>query len=168
MKKEKLYCVEISVPNQAKKILIAMPVYLHLFNLVIDKKAVIRKYTGGIAQFRIDYDILLSEINQEDDELFSLGQMNADQFDIDSLISKGLSYDIYGEKSEDFTIVYRYGDLLWDVKWLEHNRVFAWHIDISDDVKLKMNKVCEMTMDDLVKQMEKGNNLLKPIRLEHL
>lgn len=142
-----------------------MPVYLHIFNLVIDKKAINEKYAGGVEQFRIDYEISLSEINQEDDELFSLGQMNADQFDIDSLILKGLSYDIDNQKSEDFTIVYRYGELFWNVKWLKHNTVFAWHIDTSPDLISKMEGICEMTVDDIMKEMENGNNLFKAIRL---
>jgi hypothetical protein len=145
-----------------------MPVYLHIFNLVIDKKAIIQKYSGGIEQFRIDYKIPLSEINQEDDELFSLGQMNADQFDIDSLISKGLIYDIDRHKSDDFTIIYRYGESAWDVNWLKHNSVFAWHVATSPDLKLKMDMICNMTMDDIIKQMEKGNNLFKTIKLEYL
>jgi hypothetical protein len=51
--------------------MLSMPVYLHIFNLIIDKKAVIQKYSGRFEQFRIDYEILSSEINQEDDELFS-------------------------------------------------------------------------------------------------
>jgi hypothetical protein len=145
-----------------------MPVYLHIFNLIIDKKAVKQKYLGGIEQFRIDYEIPKSEINQEDDELFSLGQMNVDQFDIESLISKGLSYDIEGQKSDDFTIIYRYGDFLWDVNWVKHNRVFAWHVDTCPDLKLKMDKVCNMTMDDVTKLMEKGINVFNTIKQEHI
>lgn len=145
-----------------------MPVYLHLFNLVIDKKAVTEKYAGGMDQFRTDYDIPSSEINQEDDELFSLGQMNADQFDLDSLISKGLSYDMDGQRSDDFTIVYRYGDVFWEVEWLKHNRVFAWHVDLSSELKLRMDEISNMSLDDISKQMEKGNNLLKAIRLADL
>jgi len=145
-----------------------MPVYLHIFNLIIDKKAIIKKYSGGIEQFRIDYEIPLSEINQEDDELFSLGQMNVDQFDIDSLIAKGLSYDIDEEKSDEFTIVYRYGDFMWDVNWLKHNRVFAWHVDTSIDLKLKMDRICNMTMDDISKQMEEGNKLFRTIKHEQI
>jgi len=145
-----------------------MPVYLHIFNLIIDKKAVNEKYTGGVEQFRIDYEIPLSEINQEDDELFSLGQMNADQFDIDSLKSKGLSFDNDKQKSDDFTIVYRYGELLWDVKWLKHNSVFAWHLDTSPDLISKMEGICKMPVNDIMKEMDNGNNLLKAIRLMHL
>jgi len=136
--------------------------------LIIDKKAVNEKYTGGVEQFRIDYEIPLSEINQEDDELFSLGQMNADQFDIDSLKSKGLSFDNDKQKSDDFTIVYRYGELLWDVKWLKHNSVFAWHLDTSPDLISKMEGICKMPVNDIMKEMDNGNNLLKAIRLMHL
>jgi hypothetical protein len=34
-----------------------MPVYLDIFNLIVNKKAVAEKYSGGINQFRIDYNI---------------------------------------------------------------------------------------------------------------
>lgn len=141
-----------------------MPVYLDIFNLVIDKKAVIQKYSGGMEQFRIDYDIPISEINDEDDELFSLGQMDVDQFDTDSLISKGLSYDVTEQKSDDFTIVCRYGESFWDVKWLKHNHVFAWHIDTSNELISRMEEICNMTMHDIGEEMDKGNYLLKTIR----
>jgi hypothetical protein len=79
--------------------------------------------------------------------------MSVDQFDIDSLIAKGLSYDIDEEKSDDFTIVNRYDDFMWDVNWLKHNRVFAWHVDTSIDLKLKMDRICNMTMDDIRKEI---------------
>ena len=143
-----------------------MPVYLDIFNLIVDKQAVTGKYSGGINQFRIDHDIPLSKINQEDDELFSLGQMNADQFDIDHLVSSGLSFDIENQKSDDFTIVYRYGNNFWEVNWLEHNRVFAWHNETNNELKIKIAEICEMTVDDIGIQREKGNNLLRTIRLE--
>ena len=143
-----------------------MPIYLDIFNLIVDRKAVAEKYTGGVNQFRIDYDIPLSEINQEDDELFSLGQMNADQFDIDHLVASGLSYDIENKKSEDFTIIYRYGNNYWEINWLEHNSVFAWHIKTNNELKIKVNEISEMTVEDIEIQMEKGNNLLRTIRLE--
>ncbi len=143
-----------------------MPIFLDIFNLIVDKKAVNEKYAGGIIQFRIDYNIPLSEINKEDDELFLLGQMNADQFDIDLLVSKGLSFDEVNQKSEDFTIVYRYGNNFWEVNWLEHNRVFAWHIDTNKELKIKVAAICEMSAEDICIQIEKGNNLLNTIRLK--
>jgi hypothetical protein len=53
-----------------------MPIYLDIYNLIVAKKAVTESYSGGIPQFRIDYNIPLSEINQEDDELFSFLRFN--------------------------------------------------------------------------------------------
>ena len=141
-----------------------MATYVDIYNLIIRKQAVIEKYSGGIEQFRIDYNIPSSEINQEDDELFSLGQMNDDQFDIDSLISKGLNFDAAKQKSDDFLILYRYGDLFWEANWIEHNKVFAWHIETSSEILLKVDEISNMTMDDISEQFEKGNNLFKTIR----
>ena len=85
-----------------------MPIYIDIFSLVLDKKIIAQKYHGGIHQFRIDYHIPESEINEEDDELFALGQMNADEFDIDALVAKGLSYDEAQQRSDDFTITCRW------------------------------------------------------------
>jgi hypothetical protein len=142
-----------------------MPIYLNVFNLIINKTAIYEKYAGGVEQFRIDYGIPLSKINHEDDELFSLGQMNADEFDIDSLKSKGLSFDNDKHESDDFTIVSRYGELSWDAKWLKYNRLFAWHIDTSPDLISKMEGICKMRVADIMTEMENGNNVFKTIRL---
>jgi hypothetical protein len=92
--------------------------------------------------------------------------MNDDQFDIDHLVSRGLSYDVVNQKSDDFNIVYRYGDNFWDVNWLEHNGVFAWHIDTHTELKIKTSEISEMTLYDLSIEIDKGNNPFKTIRLE--
>ena len=34
-----------------------MPIYIHLANMIVDKKIVDKKYHGGCNQFRIDWDI---------------------------------------------------------------------------------------------------------------
>jgi hypothetical protein len=91
--------------------------------------------------------------------------MNADEFDIDSLKSKGLSFDNDKHESDDFTIVSRYGELSWDVKWLKYNRLFAWHIDTSPDLISKMEGICKMRVADIMTEMENGNNVFKTIRL---
>ena len=88
-----------------------MPICIDIFSLILDKKVIAQKYHGGLAQFRIDYHIPASEINEEDDELFSLRQMNADEFDLAALVAKGLSYDDKLLRSDDFTITCRYGDV---------------------------------------------------------
>jgi hypothetical protein len=82
-----------------------MPVYLHIYNLIVKKSSVIEKYEGGIEQFRHDFSIDASEINQEDDELFSFGEMNADSFPIERLIEKGFGFDKIRQYSDDFSIL---------------------------------------------------------------
>ena len=65
-----------------------MPIYLDLANLILDKRIIEKKYTGGIAQFRIDYINERHPMNQEDDELFSISKMNVDEFDINKGIHR--------------------------------------------------------------------------------
>lgn len=127
-----------------------MPVYLHIANLVIKKTSVIEKYSGGIEQFRLDCNIPVSEINQEDNELFSLGLMNADEFDIEKLMNKGLHFDIDWQYSDDFTIINRYGGLFWEAAWLKQNGIFAWHIDADSELIDKADQISNMTMDYIV------------------
>lgn len=43
-----------------------MAIYLDIFNLIINKKAITEKYIGGLERFREDFDIPASEINHED------------------------------------------------------------------------------------------------------
>jgi len=54
-----------------------MPVYLDLANLIFDKKLLDQKYRGGCAQFRIDWGVMNSGVNQEDDYLYSSGKVYA-------------------------------------------------------------------------------------------
>ena len=143
-----------------------MPIYLNIYNLIIKKDSIIEKYIGGLEQFRKDYQINTSEINQEDDELFSLGAMNQDEFDIDDLMLKGLSFDSINQPLNDFTIIYRYDNsLLSEVNWLKHNRVFAWHIETSNNSLAVVNQISEMSMDKIGELVENGENPLKTIRL---
>ena len=106
-----------------------MPVYLHLANLVFDKKAITQKYTGGCNQFRIDHSIGSNKYNQEDDELFSLSAMNLNDFSIDTLIEEGLTFDQEFSHSNDFVAVTRYGGAECQANWFNHNGTFAWHVN---------------------------------------
>lgn len=140
-----------------------MPIYIHPSNLVITKNTVNEKYTGGVRQFRQDFNIPSSEMHQENNELFSLSAMNADEFDIYFLISHGLHFDEAENRSEDFVILNRYGGFLWETDWLKHNGVFAWHIHTDEAVIKRVEEICEMSMDDILEAMERGNNLFRPI-----
>jgi hypothetical protein len=143
-----------------------MAVYVDLCNLIIDKRAITEKYDGGLAQFRVDYNIPTSEVNQEDDELFLLAKMNADEFDLNALIAKGLHFDNDKYQSNDFSILPRYSGFLWETDWVQHNGVFAWHINTSQEVLAKVNEISNLTVDFILEEIEKGNILLKTIRIE--
>lgn len=140
-----------------------MAIYLDICNLIIDKKAIIERYNGGLERFREKYDIPASEINQEDAHLFSLGQMNADEYDIDELVKNGLSFKRESQHSDDFTIVYRYGDADWEVDWLRYNKVFAWHIH-SDSKELQLvDEISNMRVARIAELIDEGKNPLKTI-----
>lgn len=142
-----------------------MPVYLHLANLVFSKEAISTKYKGGKNQFRIDFQIGISKVNQEDDELFLIAKMNIDEFNFAELIEKGLSYDSVNNYSSDFVAITRYGGSIWSVDWLIENNTFAWHSQCADNQKEKAIEVGEkMTMDKIQELQEKGINVFETIK----
>lgn len=143
-----------------------MPIYLHIFNLIVNKAAIAQKYNGGLTQFKKDFPIDESEINHEDDELISFGRMNFEDLPIDELISGGLDFDKESQYSADFTIVYRYGDDFWKVDWLTENKVFAWHKNTNPQLIERVDEICKMTMDEIVAYQDKGIYLLSTIKAD--
>ena len=141
-----------------------MPVFINLSILVVDKKAIKKKYIGGLSTFKDNYYWGDDTNNQEDDELFAIASMNSDDQDIGELVSKGLSFDVSSKRSEDFTIVNRYGGALWPVSWLQHGYSFAWHIDADENFIEKAKGVDLMTMDRAAEMFEEGNNPFATIR----
>jgi hypothetical protein len=141
-----------------------MPVFINLSILVVDKKALEKKYKGGIDEFRNNYYWGEDTNNQEDDELFAIASMNSDDQDIEKLISQGLSFDEGSQRSDDFTIINRYGGALWPVSWLQHGYSFAWHVDAHVSYIKKAKAVEHMTMDKIGELFEKGINPFSTIR----
>jgi hypothetical protein len=90
--------------------------------------------------------------------------MNSDDQDIEELISKVLSFDNELQRSDDFTIVNRYGGDLWPVSWLQHEYSFAWHIDAKEYLIEKAKAVDEMTMEKIAELFEEGINPFSTIR----
>lgn len=144
-----------------------MPVYLHICNLIIPKEVVKAKYHGGMEQFRLDYGLPGSEINQEDDCLFCLCKMNADEFDLDSLMAKGIDYNTLFQSSADFNIVSRYSGALWETKWLQHNMVFAWHKEEYPILINRAKQISEMTLEQLEMARRNGKTLLDTINSDN-
>jgi hypothetical protein len=115
-----------------------MPIHIHLANLIIRKTAIDKKVVGGFHAFRSSLLFQGNKLNQEDDEVFSLTRMNPDEFDIDTLIALGLDYNESTYSSSDFTIVTRYGGMLWEVDWLEHDTTRDILKSSSNDLDLMM------------------------------
>lgn len=141
-----------------------MPVFIYLSILVVDKKAIKKKYKGGIVEFKKNYRWDEDCNNQEDDELFAIASMNSDEHEIEELTSKGLSFDAQLQRSNDFTIVNRYGGAEWPVSWLEHGYSFAWHVDADEKFIDQAKAVDLMTMDRIGELFEDGINLFNAIR----
>ncbi len=86
-----------------------------------------------------------------------------EEIDLEGLTAKGLDFDHTAKRSDDFVLLYRYGGLSWEVDWLEENKVFAWHVATSPEQKKRVNEISQMTMDDIVAERERGNNLFRTI-----
>ena len=140
-----------------------MPVYIELANLIVPKPVIEKKYAGGADQFRTDYSIDGDNYHQEDDLLFSISRMNCDDYDLNKLVEKGLDYDFKEGRSTDFTILSRYGGVLWDMDWLEYNGMFAWHINTEEEKIDMARKRNELTMDKISEMFELGMNPFKTI-----
>ncbi len=136
-----------------------MPIYCELFQLVIPKKVLEEKYSGGIDQFKLDHKWGKS-VDHEDNELVSIASME-NAFPI----PKGLHYDKENKTSKDFVIVARYGTppLSWEVEWCKSNQAFIWHKDCKPSSFEKMMEVSNMTVDAIKESLESGEKLLKDI-----
>ena len=141
-----------------------MPTYIHLANLIIPKSAIEQKMAGGCVAFRENYIFQNIELNQEDNYTFSLTRMNPDEFDLDALIELGLAYVEFQNSSTDFTIVTRYGGILWEVNWLQQNGIYAWHVDSSTE-EIALAKIkSDMLMSEMAEIIERGENPFPVIR----
>ena len=141
-----------------------MPTYIHLANLIIRKSAIEQKELGGCTAFRDNYIFQNIELNQEDNDTFSLTRMNPDEFDLDTLIELGLAYDEGQNSSTDFTIVRRYGGILWEVDWLQQNGIYAWHVDSSPEEITLAKLKSDMLMSTMVEIIERGEDPFPVIR----
>ncbi|MBL0310458.1 MAG: hypothetical protein IPP77_12515 [Bacteroidetes bacterium] len=141
-----------------------MPIYLHPSNLVVDKKAIASKYIGGIEAFREKYITQNEPFNQEDNQIFSISRWNPDEFDIDELVENGLFYDEKRNYSTDFTICTRYWEDSWHLDWIKQNKVFAGHIDCDENEKMEVERISNLTVDEIGELHDKGQNPLKTIK----
>ncbi len=137
-----------------------MPIYLHPANYIINKATISKKCKGGIDGFREKFIIPEEPYNQEDRNLFSISRWNVDEFDIDELTAIGLEYNSAEESSNDFAIFQRYFGFIWSVPWLEENQVFAWHIDSNEVERKEVERISNLTFDEIGSLHGKGINIL--------
>jgi len=138
----------------------SMPIATELTNLLIPKDVVSKKYFGGESQFIQDFNINDSNNrHSQDDELFSIAAMNADEYDIDTLVNKGLEFK--NDSSNDFVICSRYGGFYWNVDWVEGNYMFIWHKKASQSkVERAIHIETKMTMDKIAEMVEENPTFL--------
>ena len=142
-----------------------MPLAIDMFELIVPKKVLETKYTGGIEQIKKDV-FRGNDTDMEDGELLGVGYMDADDVNIEKLMMGGLSFNASELFSEDFIIVSRYGNpLLWPCRWLIQNSLHAWHVDASEENKKRAEEVGNMTMDRIVELIDKDQNPLGTIWL---
>jgi hypothetical protein len=141
-----------------------MPVYLHPSNLIVLKSSIARKYSGGLHQFRLDFRFGEIIDNQEDDMLLCIAGWNAEDFNLKLLIENGLAGSETLDKNSDFTIYRRLSGLDWEVNWLGHDSVFAWHLRDNHQLIAKANHISSMAMDEVMRLQDAGVNPLMVIR----
>src|SRR6218665_1517737 len=139
-----------------------MPIYLDLANLIIDKRAIEKKYKGGVEQFRIDYYNKENVRRDEDDEVFTLVRMNWDDFDIDRYIKMGFEWNEETESSNDFVIHQRYHGFIWKTDWINANEEWAWHINTRQLLKNKIEEFESITIDETL-AIERSNEDYSPL-----
>ena len=135
-----------------------MPVYIHLSNLVIPKKEVKKHYKGGLKAFRERF-FCKDCRNQEDNELFCIAAMNPDELPIDFL-KENCMQPVF--EAGNYDIVFKYGAKS-SVEWLTVKTPFMWHRDCAPAQKEKAHLVTTLTMDKIMEQSKKGNNLFDTI-----
>ena len=144
-----------------------MPVYLDLANLVFEKRLLYQKYHGVCDQFLLDWNMVNSEADQEDDELISLASMNIDDFEIEKLIERGLEFNSDLQCSNDFVAISRYDGAHCEVDWLNNNDTFAWHVNCDPKQKERDVQIAEvMTMDIIQELGDKGIDVYKTIKTD--
>lgn len=142
-----------------------MPIYLYTGNAIFEKQTIAEKYLGGITQFLKDHEQkFANETLFEDDELFVLHTMGADETIIYFFTAKGLDYNKITHSSNDFAIFDRYSGYLWPIDWLEDNDMYCYHKNCKPQLKEKANAMLHVTIDKLQAAFDKGDNPFKSIK----
>ena len=90
-------------------------IHLEFINLIIPKSILDAKYSGGLAQYRLD---MPANSLTEDEHLIRFGAMNWNVIEnvTDMIITKGLAFS--EGRSDDFTVIEPLRGMTWQVGWL--------------------------------------------------
>lgn len=90
-------------------------IHLEFINLIIPKSILDAKYSGGLAQYRLD---MPANSLTEDEHLIRFGAMNWNVIEnvTDMIITNGLSFS--DGRSDDFTVIEPLNGVTWQVGWL--------------------------------------------------
>ncbi len=90
-------------------------IHLEFINLIIPKSILDAKYSGGLAQYRLD---MPANSLTEDEHLIRFGAMNWNAIEnvTDMIITKGLAFS--EGRSDDFTVIEPLNGVTWRVGWL--------------------------------------------------
>jgi hypothetical protein len=111
---------------------------------VVNKKALLEKYDGGVEAFKNRFRFN-KEIDREDTELLSFVSMDAAQFQI----LPELGYDRATNTATDYVLIYRYEGLIWPVDWVETDKVFIWHKDCKLSAYKRAMEIEAIPLDEL-------------------
>jgi len=142
-----------------------MPIYLHPTSIIFNKESIKSNFISGIEGFKVLFENDCGLHKQEDNELYCFSRMNIDFFDLNKFIESGINFDKAKQFSNDFTIHRRYFGYLWEVNWIEDNEVFAWHKSCAKEEKQEMQRISNLTVDEILVMQKEELNPLKTIKL---
>ena len=131
-----------------------MPVYCDISQLVVAKKTLQEKYSGGVEAFKKRFNWEKGK-DREDAELLSFLSMHAASFEI----LPELGYDAATNTATDYVLIYRYQGLIWDVDWVETDKVFIWHKDCKLSAYNRAMEIETIPIPDLLAHQERTGKM---------
>ena len=100
-------------------------IHLEFINLIIPKSILDAKYSGGLAQYRLD---MPANSLTEDEHLTRFGAMHWNVIEnvTEMIIAKGLAFS--DGRSDDFTVIEPIRGLTWQVGWLNVRQKICTYI----------------------------------------
>ena len=92
---------------------------------------------------------------QKTQNSYSFVSFDAAQFDI----LPELGYDAATNTATDYVLIYRYQGLIWDVDWVETDKLFIWSKDCKLSAYKRAMEIASMSMDEVMAYKERTGNM---------